>query len=110
MNNPTLDVIRVYDSPETLFYLDPPHPHETRGKDRYPHEMTCQDHEDLAQAVSEIKGVALVSGYACELYDRLYAGWSWVSCKTYANNAFPRTEKLWISPRSEVQGRLEVNA
>src|SRR5436305_5394699 len=30
-NRPALDVIRLYDDSTTLFYCDPPYPHETRG-------------------------------------------------------------------------------
>ncbi|EQD43987.1 D12 class N6 adenine-specific DNA methyltransferase, partial [mine drainage metagenome] len=40
-NRPAIQVIRLYDSPATLFYCDPPYIHETRGDTRaYGHEMT----------------------------------------------------------------------
>ena len=31
-NVPAIEIIRRYDSPETLFYCDPPYPHEARGE------------------------------------------------------------------------------
>jgi DNA adenine methylase len=40
-NRPALDVIRLYDEADTLFYCDPPYVHDTRGDDKaYGHEMT----------------------------------------------------------------------
>ena len=40
-NAPATEVVRRYDSPETLFYCDPPYPHEARGDSKaYGFEMT----------------------------------------------------------------------
>ncbi len=48
-NEPAVDVIRRYDSPETLFYCDPPYPHSARGdKNAYAYEMTDRQHRELA--------------------------------------------------------------
>lgn len=75
-NRPALEVIRLYDSPETLFYCDPPYPHEARGDSKaYGFEMTDEEHENLAQILSGVKGKVAISGYACPLMDRLYADW-----------------------------------
>lgn len=100
------DAIRCilrYDSPETLFYCDPPYPAETRGRwktSAYQHEMATEDHERLADTLMGIKGMALVSGYECDLYARLYAGWRRVQYETIADGGDTRTEVLWISPRA----------
>ncbi len=38
---PAIEVIQRYDSEETLFYLDPPYPHDSRGDSKaYAYEMT----------------------------------------------------------------------
>jgi DNA adenine methylase len=75
-NRPAIDVIRLYDSPRTLFYCDPPYLHETRGdSNAYGFEMDEEQHRELAQALRRIQGKAAVSGYRCPLMDTLYQGW-----------------------------------
>ncbi|MEW5935339.1 MAG: DNA adenine methylase, partial [Bacillota bacterium] len=69
------DAVRRYDTPETLFYADPPyHPHTRTGR-LYRHEMTRDDHRELAELLRGIRGMAAVSGYRCPDYDAWYAGW-----------------------------------
>jgi len=69
-------IIEMYDGPGTLFYLDPPYVHATRGSIRYEHEMTDADHRDLVKSLLHLKGNALVSGYEHPIYQPLEkAGW-----------------------------------
>jgi DNA adenine methylase len=75
-NRPALDVIRLYDSPQTLFYCDPPYLHETRGdSNAYGFEMIQDEHHQLSWALNRITGKAAISGYRCALMDKLYKGW-----------------------------------
>jgi DNA adenine methylase len=75
-NRPALDVIRLYDTSDTLFYCDPPYLPETRGDSKaYGFEMDQEQHRVLATALHRINGKAAVSGYRCDLMDRLYKGW-----------------------------------
>ncbi len=98
-NRPALDVIKRHDGPETLHYVDPPYVHSTRESDkRYRFEMTDDEHEELAVALHAVKGAVVVSGYACKLYDRLYAGWRVERTIAMADGAKRRIEKLWIKP------------
>lgn len=103
-SRPALDVILRHQTDETLFYVDPPYPHSTRGavsgvRQKYRHEMTEPDHVALADVLRSIKGMVVVSGYACELYDLdLYAGWERHEKQTMADGANPRTEVLWLNP------------
>src|SRR6266850_2969107 len=56
-NVPAAEVILRYDSPQTLFYLDPPYPHEARGDAKaYGYEMTDRQHEELAKLLRSIRG------------------------------------------------------
>lgn len=75
-NRPAVDVIRLYDSPRTLFYCDPPYLHTTRGDSKaYGFEMDEDQHIDLAVALNRCKGKVAISGYRNALMDKLYKGW-----------------------------------
>lgn len=107
-NRPALETIERYDTPNTLFYVDPPYLLETRkgSASGYKVEMHGeQQHTELAQALSTIRGMAIVSGYDCPLYDALYSGWRKVSrlhdTRYLVNGATQksdRVEVLWLSP------------
>ena len=98
------NVMERYDSPETLFYLDPPYPSSTRGrwkKHAYSHEMTDEQHSELSRAAHAACGCVLISGYRCELYDRLYADWKRYDQVARVNGPGSATESLWVSPHAD---------
>jgi DNA adenine methylase len=75
-NRPAIDVIKLYDSPETLFYCDPPYVHSSRGDSKaYGFEMSLQEHSQLAGVLHSCQGNVAVSGYRCDLMDELYGDW-----------------------------------
>jgi len=75
-NDKAISVIKRYDSSETLFYCDPPYPHESRGDSKaYSYEMTNRDHVELSTVLSNVKGKVAVSGYDCDLMNKLYKNW-----------------------------------
>jgi DNA adenine methylase len=99
-NRPAANIIKLYDSPGTLFYLDPPYPHDSRKDSKaYSYEMTNLDHEYLSEILHNITGRAAISGYRGTLMDRLYKDWERIdaaekqahSCKDL------RQESLWIN-------------
>ena len=98
---PAIDVIHRYDRAGTLFYCDPPYLLSTRNPDRrwrYAHEMSEEDHRELAECLRGIHGMAVVSGYSSILYDELYEGWTQVKRMSHADGCAPREECLWLSP------------
>lgn len=104
-NRDALDLMPQHDSDQTVFYVDPPYVAETRDKGNdYRHEMTNSDHERLAQLLHSLKGSVVVSGYGCELYDSLFAGWQRIERAAHADGARDRTEVLWLSPNCPAQG------
>ena len=99
-NAPALDAIARYDTPRTVFYLDPPYVHSARGDAAaYGFEMSDGDHAELAAALSSIRGRAVLSGYRTPLYDDLYRGWRRVDApvRTAHSVRQPRRESLWLN-------------
>jgi len=99
-SRPAIDVIKQYDSAETLFYCDPPYPHESRGdKNAYGYEMNENDHEQLACLLKQVKGLVAISGYHCLLMDRLYMGWRCIEAPRKICHSVKQTrqEVLWTN-------------
>jgi len=116
-----IEAIEYWDTDETVFYIDPPYIAETREKTSrtvYAHEMSDDDHERLVDTLLGIKGAAVVSGYAHDIYSRLdEAGWRRIEFRTgchasgktrtskilgtgSAMKKSPRTEVVWVSTLS----------
>lgn len=97
-NRPAIQVMAQHDSPETLHYVDPPYVTDTRDDKRadYRHEMTNNDHIELAEFLKTLKGHVILSGYAGELYGDLFSDWPYVEKATHADGAKKRTERLWF--------------
>lgn len=113
-NRPALEIIRQHDGPDTLFYVDPPYVHDTRSRKTnrksgrikahgYRHEMTDEEHRELAELLKGARGAVVLSAYHHPLYDELYEGWHCVEKQTHADGARDRVEMLWLSPRATVQ-------
>ncbi len=105
-----------YDTEETFFYVDPPYVLQTRRNSWYTHEMSLQDHEELVEILLNLKGKAMLSGYAHEVYRPLEeAGWRRIDYQTACHAAGrtrrtgllgkggavwekqPRVESVWLS-------------
>ena len=97
-----LKVIQRFDTPDTLFYCDPPYPADLRNvswmNKAYTFEFSTSDHVHLANQLKRIQGAAIVSTYPNELYDSLYAGWERVETTTQTMNKTIATEVIFISP------------
>lgn len=93
-------VLKDYDSPETVFYLDPPY----FDKNCYQYNMTKIEHVELCTKIFECEGFVALSGYANEIYDTFTwdAKHSWhqrVTATTKANDSIgiqDAEECLWI--------------
>jgi DNA adenine methylase len=99
-NRPASEIIELYDDGKTLFYCDPPYPHQARGDSKaYGFEMTDEEHTALAHQLSAAKGKVAVSGYRCDLMDHLYKGWrrSEAPAKKCHSVKQARTEALWMN-------------
>lgn len=102
---PACEVIKTWDSNESLIYCDPPYVHETRhpsSRDVYGVEMTSSDHRRLAEVLNACKSKVVLSGYHCPLYNELYGDWRTVEFELPNHAAGGRTkarkqEVLWIN-------------
>jgi DNA adenine methylase len=108
-----LDLIEKFDSPRSLIYCDPPYMQITRtAHNVYRHEMSDEDHQVLLDALQDVRGMVLLSGYACPLYEHSLKSWERHEFEM-PNNAGQtrvktrRVEVLWMNPacdRFELQG------
>jgi len=99
-NRPAVDAIRLYDSPDTLFYCDPPYVHSSRTDLKaYAFEMDDEQHRELAAALNSIQGKAALSGYRCDLMDELFKGWQRYDApaRQIASTKAMRQESLWAN-------------
>jgi DNA adenine methylase len=99
-NRPAVEAIRLYDDARTLFYCDPPYPHESRGDtNAYGYEMDETAHRILAETLRRVKGKAAISGYRCALMDKLYSGWKRVDAPVKQCHSIkkPRQEAAWMN-------------
>ena len=109
-NRNAIEVMNQQDSSETLHYVDPPYVHSTRGLKQwrtpqsYRHEMSDDDHRKMAACLHSLKGMVVLSGYRCELYDELFKDWRRIDRDAHADGARDRVESLWFNLAAEPQG------
>lgn len=97
---PAIEVISRYDSEDTLFYCDPPYPHDSRGdSNAYAFEMSDQDHRQLATVLHQVKGKVAISGYKSDLMFDLYNDWRCLKAppKQIHSSKQNRVEHLWVN-------------
>ena len=102
---PAIQVMRQFDKPDTLHYVDPPYVLSSRSTKNlyhgYKYEMTDEQHRELSGWLHEAKGMVMLSGYHSELYDTLYAGWHKIQRAALADGAKKRIEVLWFNKAAE---------
>lgn len=64
-------LIEKYNKPNVFLYCDPPYEQSTRTGARYKVDMNREGHLNFIDAVINSKSKILISGYDCELYDKL---------------------------------------
>lgn len=103
-NRDALACIAQHNHDDTLYYVDPPYVHSTRARasgvrQKYEVELTDGDHAELAEALHGLRGMVVLSGYPCDLYDHdLFKGWERHERTAMADGARERTEVVWLNP------------
>lgn len=118
-NADAIEVIKRHSVYEpTVIYADPPYPISTRpgSPERYLVEMhDDSEHERLAEALHEVRGTVILSGYASDLYSRLYSDWEVITIRAVSSattdTAYEdriRSEVLWINRPTSTQLALDL--
>lgn len=109
-NRGAFKLIRELDSPETLFYLDPPYVFSTRTTSKaYSHEMTDGKHREFAELLHGLEGFVVLSGYPSPIYRELFEqkGWIRIDKEAQVLGGAKKTECLWLSPRTARELKLK---
>lgn len=98
-----LELIERYDNPQAVFYVDPPYVAGSRSRwnaSAYQHEMTDDQHRQMAAVLHDCQGAVLLSGYDCDLYQELFGDWQSYTreVRTNGNTGRMATETLWLNP------------
>jgi len=109
-------ILARYDSPDTLYYLDPPYITEAQVNEScgYCYTMKSEEHVQLVELILKLEGKVVLSGYQHDLYkDNLEGnGWKRFDYKVYTGLAGGRTrldretglstsgrvESIWVNP------------
>ena len=132
-NRDAIEVIKYWDNPKAVFYIDPPYHHGTRkSKNVYSAEPEHQYHAQLVETILSCQGAIVLSGYDHPVYEPLKkAGWSVTCYKTACHAAgrtrnsglqgkgnatakVPRTEVIWSNPKAvdminPIQDLININ-
>jgi DNA adenine methylase len=106
-NRPAIEVMRFFDGPSTLFYVDPPYVMSMRSNSPgvYSHEMTGNDHYELGIFLLGLSGMVVLSGYRNKLYDEIFAQWERHDHLTKTNGGQHRVESLWLNAAAAHNGQ-----
>ncbi len=125
-NRDAIDLLDQYDSPDTLFFLDPPYYPDTRNirheRSRGTYaggEMDAVQHLELLAMCRRLKGFVALCGYAHDDYDDalLPFGWKTLSFPRKALSSLhrdtdqsQREERVWINSRlaGHLDGRQQI--
>jgi len=103
LNMDGLDVIKKWDSANTLFYLDPPYVVSTRkATSVYNQEMPDEKHKELCKILKISKGKVVLSGYDNNIYKSYLQDWNRKEFDLPNNSSKSkskerRTEVLWMN-------------
>jgi len=103
-NRDAIAVMRDHDGHDTLHFVDPPYVHATRhmrNKGVYRHELDDVGQGQLLDALLELDGMVVLSGYPGTFYDDRLAGWETFTTAARISGGrgtSVRTEVVWINP------------
>ena len=94
-NENGLDLIHEFDSPDAVFYLDPPYVASSRkNKAVYKMEMDDSNHQNLADLCKKSASRILLSGYNSDLYTKLFPDWTCEKKTGYLHGGHSQKKQL----------------
>lgn len=72
-----LEVIKQYDAPTTLFYIDPPYPETYCGNQKAYRTYSIENFEELLKVLAEIKGCFVLSCFSNDLIETYITTYGW---------------------------------
>jgi DNA adenine methylase len=102
-NHDAIKLIKRYNKPNVLIYVDPPYVRSTRSSRIYKYEYTDQKHIELLEAIVNHKGKVLISGYDCELYNNMLPRWNKSSLPVKAEGGRDAIETIWMNYKPNKQ-------
>ena len=95
-----LRLIRRYNSPEVLMYLDPPYLRSTRKRGRiYRYEMDIGGHQELLEEITGSRARIILSGYDSSLYKDALQGWNSYAKEVRTTSGEKAMEMIWTNYR-----------
>jgi DNA adenine methylase len=103
-------VIRLVDTPETFFFVDPPYlPAVIKAPQNYDFWMTESDHRRLLETLCHVQGKVLITHPRCSLYESYLKGWvvkevTYYKYSTALSLRIPQTfyDALWLNYEPKV--------
>lgn len=90
-NRDFAEIIKTYDRPKALFYIDPPYVNtEKYYNAKYCH-FSIEDHKHLNRVLKDVKGLFILSYNDCEFVRKMYKGFSITGVSR--NNLLPANPK-----------------
>lgn len=102
-NRDALEIIKIYDTPETLHYVDPPYLMGLWNKqDRkvYKNVLTDNDHIELLELLKTVKGYVVLSCYDNKIYRDILPDWHIEQKETINQKIQKRIETIFINPKA----------
>ena len=96
-----IELIKRYNSSDTLIYCDPPYLQDLRKRNMYAHEFTEEQHKELLSVLLQSKSKVILSGYDSKLYNNTLKDWNTAEIETIAQMGLHRTEKIWFNFENE---------
>jgi DNA adenine methylase len=96
-NRPAIQLIKEFDDPETLIYIDPPYLPELLSNSYYKYEMVKDEHVELLQIINKSRAKIILSGYESQLYSESLKGWKKFIVSTATFTGKKQDEVLWLN-------------